>query len=82
MSLCTLRTEPEHSVFSALLPAPKRSFSSWDREGPVAGVSSRDEQGLPALRMTSYFLPGLCCPEQIGFALFFCLGNMSSPIPV
>lgn len=45
-------------------------------------VSSRDERGLPALRMTSCFLPGLLGPEQIEFALFFwLLGNMSSPAP-
>lgn len=61
------------------LPAPRGSFSPWDGGGPVAGVSSRDEQGLPELRTTSYFLPGLRCPEQIAFALFVCLGNRPSP---
>lgn len=63
----------------ALPPAPGGPFPSWDGGGPVAGVSLRDEQGITTLRATSYFLPGLRCPEQIGSALFFGIGNRSSP---
>lgn len=63
---------PRHSC----LPRMECLLLGW------ALVSSRDERGLPALRMTSCFLPGLLGPEQIEFALFFwLLGNMSFPVP-
>ena len=68
---------PAHTMFRAraefspLLPAPDnrshRSLPGMECLLPrCALVSPRDEQGLSALAMTSYFLPGLCLgPEWI-----------------
>lgn len=68
---------PQHTMYRAragshLHPLPPDHLSLPRTECLLLSfglVSSRDERELPALRMTSYFLPGLCCPEQVGFSL-------------
>ena len=78
---CTPCAGPEPCSHPCSLPPDHLSLPGTEcRLRGCALVSSRDERGLPALAMTSYFLPGLRCPEQIGFTLLFGLGNTPSPV--